>query len=241
MITMVLGATGATGRLVVQQLINQNRRVKLIVRSSNEFIKYIANDERVEVIYADISTLSDEQLFGHVKGCEAVISCLGHNLTFKGIYGQPRRLVTNVTRRVCEAIKHGKPINPVKYVLMSTTGYQNEAAEETTSLAHQVVISLLRWVLPPHVDNEQAAQFLQNEIGRASECIEWVAVRPDSLVNTIELSQYDIHPSPTSDPIFKARQTSRINVAHFMAQLITMPETWHQWQSKCPVVYNSQH
>lgn len=56
----------------------------------------------------------------HVKGCEAVASCLGHNMSIKGIYGHPRRLVTDATRRLCNAIKANKPVEPVKLVLMNT-------------------------------------------------------------------------------------------------------------------------
>jgi len=36
----------------------------------------------------------------HVAGCDAVASCLGHNLTFKRLFGKPRRLVTDAVRRL---------------------------------------------------------------------------------------------------------------------------------------------
>lgn len=34
-------------------------------------------------------------------------------------------------------------------------------------------------------------------------------------------------------------RTSRINVAHFMADLITDNDIWSNWKGKMPVIYNS--
>ena len=43
---LVLGATGATGRLVVQQLIRRNIELKIVVRHINDVIeKYIVNGQ----------------------------------------------------------------------------------------------------------------------------------------------------------------------------------------------------
>ena len=35
-----------------------------------------------------------------------------------------------------------------------------------------------------------------------------------------------------------AGKASRINVGHFMADLITDDETWDRWKGKMPVLYN---
>ncbi|MDB1125314.1 NAD(P)-binding oxidoreductase [Vibrio algarum] len=238
MMTLVLGATGATGRLVVEELINQNRKVRIIVRSSDNLPLYITTSNHVEVVHANVLELTDDQLAEYVWGCEAVVSCLGHNLTFKGIYGQPRRLVTDVTTRICKAIRSTQPKTPTKFILMSTTGFQNILADEKISAAHQIIVSFLRMILPPHVDNEQAARYLQTCEIRSSKFIEWVAVRPDSLTNDIGRTEYEIHPSPQFDPIFDSQNTSRLNVARFMTELITSAETWCKWKNKFPVIYN---
>jgi len=52
------------------------------------------------------------------------------------------------------------------------------------------------------------------------------------------VSEYEIHPSPTRSAIFNAGQTSRINVGHFMAELVTDDETWNKWKGQMPVIYN---
>lgn len=174
----------------------------------------------------------------HVKGCTAVTSCLGPSLTFKGIYGSPRRLVTDATRRLCEAVRASRPQNHVKFVLMNTAGNSNRDLDEPISLGQRCVLALIRLLLPPHIDNEKAADYLRtNGILNDSE-IEWAVVRPDTLVNEKSVTEYEVHPSPTRSAIFNAGKTSRINVAHFMADLITDDDTWRKWKGRMPVIYN---
>ena len=234
----VVGATGATGRLLVQQLLERGHAVKVIVRSVDRLPEAVRNHKHLAVIEANLLGLSDADLANHVKGCDAVASCLGHNLTLKGVYGHPRRLVTDATRRLCQAIKANSPATRTKFVLMNTSGNRNRDLHEPISAAQHVVIGLLRLLLPPHVDNEQAADYLRTQIGQHDELIEWVAVRPDGLVDADEVTAYDAYPSPTRSAIFNAGQVSRINVAHFMAELITNASVWPQWQGQMPVIYS---
>lgn len=240
MTTLVVGASGATGRLLVAQLLGRGQAVRIIVRSLSTLPENIKNHDKVSIIEASVLELSDAEMTQHVKGCDAVASCLGHNMSFKGIYGRPRRLVTDATRRLCSAIKANKPEMPVKFVLMNTTGNSNRDLSEKTSFAQNIVIWLLRLLLPPHVDNEKAADFLRKEIGQGDGVIEWAAVRPDGLINESEVTEYEIYPSPIRSAIFDAGTTSRINVAHFMATLITDKGTWVNWKGKMPVIYNSE-
>ncbi|MGH1414956.1 MAG: NAD(P)-dependent oxidoreductase [Pelagimonas sp.] len=239
MTTLVIGATGATGRHLVTQLLNRGERLKIIVRSPEALPRAITTHPNVEMIQANVLDLSDAEMAQIAKGCAAVASCLGHNMTFQGMFGHPRRLVTQATSRFCDAIKANAPETPVKFVLMNTTGNRNRDLNEPISLAHKTVVNLLRWLLPPHVDNEQAADYLRITIGQNDPHIQWSAVRPDGLTDDTEVTAYDTHVSPTRCAIFNAGHTSRINVAHFMAGLITDDKTWHAWRGKMPVIYNA--
>jgi len=93
-------------------------------------------------------------------------------------------------------------------------------------------------LLPPHSDNEHAAYYLRTQVGQNHPAIEWAAVRPDSLVDSSDVTDYEIHPSPTRSAIFNAGETSRINVADLMARLITEEDLWEQWKGQMPVIYN---
>src|SRR5210317_1500959 len=119
MTILVLGATGATGRLLVEQLLGKGYEVKAIVRSPDRIPDSVRDHDKLTLITADLLSLDDSELKDHVKGCDAVASCLGHNITFKGMYGRPRRLVTDAARRLCDAIRENAPGKKVKYVLMN--------------------------------------------------------------------------------------------------------------------------
>ena len=238
MTILVVGASGATGRLLVEQLLNVGQKVKVIVRSPEKFPESLRNHENLSVIKASVLELSDEEMQQHVNGCNAVASCLGHNLSLKGLFGKPRRLVTDAARRLCNAIKANNPDKPIKYVLMNTTGNRNRDLDEPISFGQRIVIGLIRLLLPPQVDNEKAADFLRTKIGQNDKEIEWTAVRPDGLIDEDLVSKYEVYPSPTRSAIFNAGQTSRINVGHFMAELITNEKIWQEWKGKMPVIYN---
>jgi nucleoside-diphosphate-sugar epimerase len=243
MTTLVLGASGATGQLVVKQLLDKNENVRVIVRSISQmrqaFPFDIMQDNRLTVTQASVVDLSSDELANHLKDCRAVISCLGHNLTFKGMFGHPRRLVTDTVKNVCKAINViAKGGSPVKFILMNTTGNQNKLAGEQVSSRQAVIVKLIRIFIPPHADNEDASGYLQHSLSRTQKAIEWVVVRPDSLIDEKSVTDYDIHESPVRSAIFDAGKTSRINVAHLMSDLVVNDKTWHTWKNKMPVIYN---
>jgi nucleoside-diphosphate-sugar epimerase len=238
MTTLVIGASGATGGLLVEQLLNRGVKVKAIVRSIDALSAALRNHQNLSVIEASLLEITESDLARHVKGCDSVASCLGHNMTFKGIYGQPRRLVTEATQRLCHAIRANKPENSVRFVLMNTTGNSNRDIPERISFAQSCVMGLIRLLLPPHVDNERAADYLRTRVGKSDKDIEWVAVRPDGLIDETTVSEYEVYASPIRSAIFDAGITSRINVGHFMAELITDDDIWTKWQGQMPVIYN---
>ena len=238
MTILVLGASGATGRLLVQQLLATEASVKIVVRPHSTVPREIIEHEKLSVIRADFLNLGDDEIANIVGGCSAIACCLGHNLNLQGVFGQPRRLVTDSVRRLCDAVTRNSPDTPVKFLLMNTAGNSHRGIPERVSFAQSCVITLLRLLLPPHVDNEQAADFLRTEIGSTNSRIEWVVVRPDTLTDQNEVTEYKIFPSPIRSAIFNAGTTSRINVGHFMAKLITDENTWNEWKGQMPVIYN---
>ena len=121
---------------------------------------------------------------------------------------------------------------------MAIRGAAFHSAIHPISLGQKCVIGLLRLLLPPHVDNEQAADHLRTSIGQHDGVIEWAAVRPDGLIDVEQVTEYEVHTSPIRSAIFNAGSTSRINVGHFMADLITDDEIWNKWTGQMPVIYN---
>ncbi len=237
---IVVGASGATGKLLVENLLHEGQEVVAVVRSADKLPEKIRTHKLLTVVVGSILEFSDEELKKIVANGDAVASCLGHNLTFKGMYGYPRKLVTDATKKLCLAVEHASVNKPIKFVLMNTAGNKNKDCKEPISFGQRVVIGLLRLLVPPVTDNEKAAEFLRVKIGQHNAAIQWAVVRPDNLLNDQAVSAYKVYASPIRSAIFNAGQTSRINVAHFMADLITKNNIWQKWCGKMPVIYNEE-
>jgi NAD(P)H-binding len=234
---LLVGGTGRTGRRVLEQLIARGVGVRAIVRSSRGLPAGIAGNPGVALVEASILSLSDLDLQGHLRGCDAVISCLGHVLSLKGIMGPPHDLVTRATTRLCRALEALRPARPVKFILMSSVSVHRPGGLDTRRGAlEKAFLWMLRGLLPPAKDNQQAADFLQERIGPANSFVHWAVVRPDTLLEG-DVSEYTLHEGLVSS-LFAPGQTSMANVAHFMCELATSPKKWSDWRGKAPVIVN---
>ena len=237
---LLLGGSGKTGKCILKKLLYDNHNVKTIVRKNSSLPDYIKDHEKLTVIEGNILDFSEKEITTLIQNCDTIISSLGHNLTFKGIFCHPRLLVTDTLRKITTVIEKKKPNNSIKILLMSSAGIQNRDLNEYISFAQKCIIFLLKILLPPHLDNEKAANFLRTEMRFNNSIIEWVIIRPDSLIDETVASEYNSFLSPTRSAIFNAGQTSRINVAYFMSALISNDTLWKQWKGKMPVLYNKE-
>lgn len=250
---LVLGATGATGRLVVQILLQQHHEVIALVRTKavrdnegryTEPLTPLATKFATQLTQVEGTalTLNDAVLSEWVERVDGVVSCLGHNLTFKGLFAAPRMLVRDSIKRIVN-LSTNKRTAPLKIVLMNSSGVRNKNNHEPISFMQHLVLSLLRVLLPPHRDNEQAANYLRtlnipsNNIPNHK--VEWVSVRPDALINHTQASEYSLYPSPIRSAIFDAGKVSRINVATAMSHLLTDAKLWEEWKGEMPLIYNT--
>jgi len=236
---LLVGASGATGKLLIEELLKNKVSVIAIVRSIDSLPQKFCNHKKIKIVEANVVEMSADHFVPYLKVCDAVLSCLGHNLTFKGIFGMPRLLVTDTLKKLTHAIETVSPNRKIRVILMNTTGNSNRDIPEKPPFSQRCVVSLLRVFLPPHADNEKAADYLRLHIDEKDKYIEWVVVRPDSLTNENSVTKYEIHPSPTRNAIFDPGSTSRINVANFMASLTMDTDLWNQWKGQMPVIYNA--
>ncbi len=228
---LVLGASGATGRLVVSQLVERNIRVRALVRPTARVDEQIRDHALVELVSGQIDDCGEQDIQNLIEGCDAVICCLGHNISLKGMFGRPRKLVTHAVQRVTAQLHASQ-----KFILMSTTAYTDGSRGEKNSRGESIIFSLLEVVLPPHRDNMLAADHLVHEIG---ETLPWVAVRPDSLVDDEQVTGYEVYEHRQRSPMFNPGKASRINTAHFMAELVQDDGLWEQWKQRMPVLYTT--
>ena len=159
MTTLVVGATGATGKQLVEQLLNMGQKVKVIMRPMGKIPDNWQNNDKISIIKACISKISVSEMINYMDDCRSVASCLGHNITLKGIFGKPRKLVTDAVKLLCIAIQKNSPDKPIKFVLMNTTANRNRDLNEPISIGEKLVMSLIRLLVPPQLDNEKQQPF----------------------------------------------------------------------------------
>ena len=232
---LVLGATGQTGYHVVKQFLENSIQVKAIVRNAEKF-KDNQSDKNLKLFTENILDIEDKRLKEILADVDVVISCLGHNISLKGIFGKPHYLVTEAIKKI---IDNSNDKHPKKIILMNTTACLNTKQKEKFTFGESIIMGIMRSLLPPQRDNERALKYLEEKLN-GEDVFEWIAVRPDTLITQDQVTDYEIFESPQRSPIFNAGKTSRINVAHFMMKLVSNEELWNEWMYKMPVIYNKE-
>lgn len=237
---LVVGSTGATGKHVVQMLLDRgDTEVVALARSQEKLMgllgtgqeKFIKN---LVVKEASITEMTDAQIKDLTEGCTAVVSCLGHNLTFKGMFREGL-FVSESVQKLTRAMPSGS-----RFVMMGTdaVAYPDGSDPKRTRF-ERGILRFMRWILPPVKDNELAAAHLF-EIKNS-----WVAVRPGDLVETedaelLEKSKkdYEIY-KHTFGGLFGDNSTYRSQVADFLVDLATMSaKAFKTYNRKMPVIYS---
>ena len=240
---LLLGSTGRTGGRVLEQLLDRGAGVRAVVRDASRLPAGVRTHPGVSVTEADLLTLSASQVGDLARGCDAVVSCLGHTISIRGVLGPPYDLVERALRMVCGQISAGRDPGtgdapPVRVVLMSSVSVNPPGRGDPGRGAGQrAFLAATRALVPPARDNQRAADYVHEELGTQNPDIEWVAVRPDTL-RPGDVSSYRVSAEPPAS-IFRPAETAMANVAHFMCELVTDDETWERWRFQMPVVVNA--
>lgn len=237
--TLVLGATGATGKWVVKLLLDQGHSVKVVVRSKERLmaaLKEINNGEAIDenklsITEDSLLDMTNSNLQAQVQGCDAVVSCLGHNLNFSGLWGRKgRRLVTDVVKRVTKMAADSQ----AKFILMGSDGVANpNGQDDKRTTGESIMLMILRFLVPPVADNEEAAAYLHS-LGDNSG-LEWSVVRPTDLIDGPPNGKYELFDKPQWG-LFGAAVATRSHVAQCMTTMILEDATWEQYKFKMPVL-----
>jgi hypothetical protein len=212
--------------------------VRAIVRSATKVPPHLRDRPGVELIEASLLSLSDAELQAHLRGVDAVISCLGHVLSVAGIFGPPRDLVTQAMTRVAHAARENRAGKPTRVILMTSVSVNRPRDLDTRRGAlERALIAVLCALVPPARDNQAAADFLVEQVGTRDPQIEWVVIRPDSLLAG-DAGEYVVHEGLV-DSLFSPGHTTMQNIGGFMAELVTDDATWSKWRGKLPVIVDA--
>lgn len=245
---LVVGSTGATGKHVVQMLLDRgDTEVVAIARSQDKLMGLLQNSKRrsiknLTVKEAGIGNMTVDELKTLTEGCTAVVSCLGHNLTFKGMFREGL-FVSETVKKLTASMPKG-----CRFVMMGTdaVAYPDGSDPKRTRF-ERGILRLMRWLLPPVKDNELSAEHLFKAAKANPDCYEWVAVRPGDLLEIEEeagcpvQNDYIIY-EHTFGGLFGDNDIARSQVGHFLAELAIMDSGAFQksYNHKMPVIYQKK-
>ena len=173
-----------------------------------------------------------------VRSRNREIGGIGDENSNKGVLGPPHCLVTRATTRLCRGIEAVQPAKPIKFVLMSSVSvHRPRGLDMRRGIVERAFMWMLRGAMPPARDNQQAANFLHDNIGMSHPFAQWAVVRPDTLLEG-DVSTYTLHEGLVSS-LFAPDSTNMANVAHFMCELVTNPKVWDEWKGRLPVIVNA--
>ncbi len=231
-VVLLLGGTGRTGTRVMEELLNRGVSVRAIVRSESRVRADLASHPGLDLVQADIASLADDELRRQLADCTAVVSCLGHTLTLRGIFGPPRDLVADTVARVRRAAERVRPEVPIRFVVMTSVSVNRPGrADVRRGAGERFYLWLVRGLAPPASDNQRAADVLA---GSEPPALKWVVVRPDALVDD-DRSDYRLH-QEIVDSLFRPDTSHFADIAHFFADLVTDEEVWRRWRGRMPVI-----
>eukprot|EP00277_Geminigera_cryophila_P032691 CAMPEP_0173124782 /NCGR_PEP_ID=MMETSP1102-20130122/55924_1 /TAXON_ID=49646 /ORGANISM="Geminigera sp., Strain Caron Lab Isolate" /LENGTH=268 /DNA_ID=CAMNT_0014033321 /DNA_START=3 /DNA_END=809 /DNA_ORIENTATION=- len=252
---LLLGGTGGIGSQALLHLLDRNVHVTAIVRSAARLPDAVKEHPALTTLVRETGAInmSVPEMARHVEDCDAVISCLGHNLDFHGMFGEPKKLCADTSELACEAIKLLQPTQPIKFIVVNTAGvdHPDGKSDPVRGWGERVILWLLTVLLPPMKDNVMTSHYLYNEASKI-ETVEFCAVRPDDLIDgekrdffsselcSVKRPSYTVHET-LQNGLFNPGTTTRANVGHFMADLVTDDRVWAQWKGKFPQIIDVEN
>lgn len=227
--------TIATGKHVVRMLLDKgDTTVVAVTRSSARLLGLLnttddTDDNLMVREIASLSDLTETDLSELTDGCTAIVSCLGHNLTFRGMY-KDGQFLTQIVRKLTAAMPSG-----CRFILMGSDGVSHDG-DAPRSRAERTILWLLRYLVPPHADNEGAARCLRESPSSLKYCV----ARPGDLTDDeTDAKGYEVLDHPRGS-LFGGDSTSRMQVADCLVDLATMdPAVFDAKRNRTmPVVYS---
>ena len=189
---LVIGATGGTGRQLLEQALERGYTVTALVRDPS---KLGAEHPQLKIIRGDV--LDYETVAAAVANQDAVLSALGHKRFF-----YPNQILSDGTRNVIQAMEtHGVR----RFVCETALGIGDTAGR--LGLLYTFIV--IPFVLPFYFFDKTRQERL---IARSN--AEWVIVRPGVLTNSRRRGSYR-HGRRVGNFITGGR-ISRADVADFM-------------------------
>lgn len=193
---LIIGATGGTGRALVQQALERGHRVTAFVRDPS---RLRVRHERLAIARGNVLDYSSVETA--VRGQDAVLCALGHK---RWLY--PTRILSDGTRNIIRAME-GQSVR--RLVCETALGIGDSWGR--MGLYYTLFVGV--FILPFYFLDKTR----QERLVRASE-LEWIIVRPGALTNGRKRGVYR-HGGRIGNPLWTVR-ISRADVADFMLRQV---------------------
>lgn len=165
---LIFGASGLTGREMVEQALEQNHTVMAFVRTPE---KFDIRHDSLKVAQGDITDY--EKVERAVEGQEAVLSALGaSNLLMR---------TPSLTEGMRNIVRAMEKTGVRRFVYESALGVSDSVADTRFPVRYFVIHVILGRAYADHEDKER--------IIKASS-LDWIIVRPTQLVNKPRTGKY---------------------------------------------------
>lgn len=153
---VVTGATGNTGRVVANRLIDQGKKVRVIGRSAERLQSFVARG--AEALVADIS--DQGALTKAFTGAEGVYAMIPPSMTSQDYHGEQRRAAGAIAGAMQQAgVKHA--------VVLSSVGADKQAGTGPVAGLHEFE-EILNQIAGLKVVHLRAGYFMENTLGQAA-------------------------------------------------------------------------
>ncbi|CAN5331939.1 SDR family oxidoreductase [soil metagenome] len=204
---LVLGGTGKTGRLVVEQALKKGLHVTALARHPEKF-KELRNQPNLEILRGDVLHYPD--VYNAVQGNDAVISALGRD-------GKNVEVLTRGTANVIRAISQS---SVKKLICLSSIG-----AGSTKKLSGWKLRAMI-WIAGLRQSFDAKAE---QEILLYQSTVDFTLIMAGTLKDGLKTQQTQSFLTQEA-PCFKGMppKINRLSVAAFMIELLSI----HQWKRK---------
>jgi uncharacterized protein YbjT (DUF2867 family) len=203
---IIFGATGPTGRELVKRALDKGHDVTAFARNPKGL--GMEEEEGFRIVPGDV--LQPKTVDRAMKGQQAVLCAIGPR-AHTGTGETPYNVVSVATRHIVEAME---ATGTKRLVTLSSVGVGDSRGQ--AGFLKRMIIALFS---KAHFKDKE----LQEEIVRESS-LEWVIVRPTSLVNRPARGKFQVTTKGEGVP----GRIARADVAAFMVDQLTSNDHLHQ-------------
>ncbi len=200
---LILGATGRTGRLLVDEALRRGHQVNVLISHASK----LSNNPKLVTVFEG-TPLNPHILAQAMKGCDAVLSTLNISRVSDFPWAKLRTSVDFLSLSMKNILYVAKQLNVERIIITTAWGVAETRKDIPFWFRWLIRFSNIRY---PYRDHER-----QEEMLKKSD-LNWTAVRPVGLTDEKMIKEVAVSLNNTPKPKL---MISRYNTARFMMDVL---------------------